>query len=169
MNGHAHERAVDLISRRKVEGVSGADARWLEAHFAECEDCVQYDLALNGAEHALRSNLVMASPALVLATQARVRARAAQIRERDSRLFLIAISFGMGVAFSTLSAWVWWKVGAWVVERWSLPASIVGPGIVLAWLLPAICLGMLLMAFPHSAFEDSVMQSLVKDRQKGMQ
>jgi hypothetical protein len=33
--------------------------------------------------------------------------------------------------------------------------------------LPAMCLGAFLIAFPHSSFEDSVMQSLLKERQKG--
>jgi hypothetical protein len=169
MNGHKHGRAVDLLSQREVEGIAEADARWLELHLAECEDCAKYELALSDAERVVRSFTAMASGALIESTRLRVRARAEQLRERESRLFLIAISFGMGVAFSTVSAWIWWKVGGWVVERWSLPASIVGPGMALAWLLPAICLGVFLVAFPHSEFEGSVMQLLVKDRQRGIQ
>ena len=93
----------------------------------------------------MRSFTVMASASLVQSTRVRVHARAQQLRERQSRLFLMAISFAMGVVFSTLSAWVWWKVGGWMVEQWSLPASIIGPGVVLAWLLPSICLGVLLV------------------------
>jgi hypothetical protein len=169
MNGQEHRRAVDLLSLREVEGIAENDARWLESHLAECVDCAKYQLAMSDAEQAVRSITVMASASLVESTRSRVHARAEQLRERETRLFLIAISFAMGVAFSTLSAWIWWKVGGWVVERWSLPASIVGPGMVLAWLLPAVCLGVLLVAFPHSAFEGSIMQTRVKDRQRGMQ
>jgi hypothetical protein len=169
MNGEEHGRAVELISLREVEGIAENDARWLESHLAQCEDCAKYQLATSGAETAVRSITVMASASLVESTQAKVHARAEQLRERESRLFLIAISFAMGVAFSTLSAWIWWKIGGWAVERWNLPASIVGPGMVLAWLLPAVCLGVLLVAFPHSAFEGSIMQTMVKDRQRGMQ
>jgi hypothetical protein len=169
MNGHEHERAVDLINRREVEGVSGADARWLESHLAACKDCSEYGFALNGAEQAMRSFTVMAPAALVESTRARVHARAIQLRERESRRFLIAISFAMGVVFSTMSAWAWWKVGGWMVERFSLPSSIVGPGVVFFWLVPAILLGRLLVEFPESKFEGSVMQLLMKDRQRGIQ
>jgi hypothetical protein len=169
MNGHEHDRAVDLINRREVEGVSEADARWLESHLAACEDCSQYELALSGAERAMRSFTVMATGSLVESTRARVHARVVQLRERDSRRFLIAISFAMGVVFSTLSAWAWWKVGGWMVERFSLPSSMVGPGVVFFWLVPAILLGVLLVEFPESKFEGSVMQLLMKDRQRGIQ
>src|ERR1022692_1330590 len=100
----------------------------------------------------MRSFTVMASASLVESTRARVHARAAQLRERQSRRFLIAISFAMGVVFSTLSAWAWWKVGGWMVERFSLPSAIVEPGVVFFWLLPAVLLGVLLMAFPESNF-----------------
>jgi len=169
MNGHEHERAIDLISRREIEGVTEAEARWLESHLAECGDCSQFELVLGSAEQAMRSFTVMASGSLVASTQSRVHARAVQLRERDSRRFLIAISFAMGVVFSTLSAWAWWEVGGWMVERLSLPPAIVGPGMVFFWLLPAVLLGTVLLAFPESKFEGSVMHLLMKDRQRGIQ
>jgi hypothetical protein len=169
MNGHEHQHAVELISRREIEGVSEAEARWLGSHLAECEQCSEYEFALGSAEQAMRTFTVMATGSLVASTQARVRARAAELRERESRRFLIVISFAMGVVFSTLSAWAWWKVGGWMVERFSLPSAIVAPGVVFFWLLPAILLGVLLMAFPESNFEGSVMQLLMKDRQRGIQ
>jgi anti-sigma factor RsiW len=168
MNGHEHERAADLMSRRGVEGISEADGQWLEAHLTTCEECASYELALGAAEQAMRSFTVMASASLVESTRARVHARAVQLRERDSRRFLIAISFAMGVVFSTLSAWAWWKVGGWMVESFSLPSSIVGPGLVVSWLLPAIFLGVMVVAFPESKFEGSVVQLFMKDRQKGI-
>jgi predicted anti-sigma-YlaC factor YlaD len=169
MNGHEHERAVDLISRREIERVTEAEARWLESHLAECAECSQFELAMGSAQQAMRSVTVMASAGLVESTRARVRARAVELRERESRRFLIAISFAMGVLFSTLSAWAWWEVGGWMVERFSLPSAIVGPGVVFFWLLPAVLIGVLLMAFPESSFEGSVMQLLMKDRQRGIQ
>ena len=103
MNGHEHERAVDLISRRDIEGVTQAEARWLELHLAECAECSGFELAMGSAEQAMRSVTVMASAGLVESTRARVRARAVELRERESRRFLVAISFAMGVVFSTLS------------------------------------------------------------------
>jgi hypothetical protein len=169
MNGHEHERAVDLITRREVEGVSESDARWLASHLAACEECASYELALSGAERAMRSFTVMASASLVESTRARVHARAAQLRERESRRFLIAISFAMGVVFSTMSAWAWWKAGGWLVEHFGLPSALVAPGLVMFWLLPAIVLGIFVFAYPESNFEGSVMQLVLKDRQRGIQ
>jgi len=169
MNGNEHERAMDLLTQRDIEGIAENDARWLASHLAECPECASFELALSGAEQTLRSVTVMASASLVESTRARVHARAEQLRERQSRLFLIAISFAMGVVFSTMSAWVWWKVGGWVVERFGLPSAIVAPGLVLFWLLPAIVLGTFLLGFPESKFEGSMMQLLLKDRQGGIQ
>ena len=169
MTGHEHERAMDLITLRDVEGISQGDVQWLDAHLAGCQECGSFELAMSDAEQALRSSPVMASALLVEATRARVHARAEQLRERESRRFLIAISFAMGVVFSTMSAWVWWKVGGWMVERFNLPSVIVGPGLVVSWLLPAIFLGVMLVAFPESKFEGSVMQLFMKDRQRGIQ
>ena len=55
-----------------------------------------------------------------------------------------------------------------MVERFSLPSVIVGPGLVLFWLLPAMVLGAILFAFPESGFEGSVIQLFMKDRQRGI-
>jgi len=169
MNGHEHERAVDLVSRREVEGIAESEAHWLESHLAACEDCAQYEFALSGAEQAMRSFSVMASASLVESTQARVHARAVELRERESRRFLVAISFAMGVVFSTLSAWAWWKVGGWMVERFSLPSAIVGPGVVFFWLLPAIVIAVLLVAVPPAALDGSLVQRFMRERLRGMQ
>ncbi len=165
MNGH--ERAMELITQRDVEGITESDAAWLESHLDGCAECAGFAVAMGDAEQAVRSVTVMASAGLVASTQARVQVRAAQLREREARRFLIAISFAMGVVFSTASAWAWWEVGGWMVERFSLPSVIVGPGLVLFWLMPAIFLGVLVVASPESNFEGSVLHLLLKDRQKG--
>ena len=169
MNGHEHERAMDLIFRRDVEGIGQDEGQWLESHLATCQDCAGFELAMSDAAQALRSFPVMASSSLVEATKARVHARAEQLRERDARRFLIAISFAMGMVVSAISAWAWWKVGGWMVEQFSVPSTIVGPGLVLFWLLPSIFLGVMLVAFPESGFEGSVMHLFMKDRQRGIQ
>jgi hypothetical protein len=169
MNGHEHERAVDLLTRRDVEGIPDDDSRWLEIHLQECEECASFDRALSRAEHALRSFTVMASASLVESTRNRVHARAQQLREHQSRMTLIAISFCLGVVTSTLTAWVWWKFGGWVAERLGLPESIVEPGVLLFWLLPAVVIAVLMITVPPAAFEGSLMQRYMRDRSRGMQ
>ena len=168
-NGNGHERAIDLLTRREVEGIAEADARWLEVHLAACEDCAAYELAISGAERAIRSVTVMASASLVESTRARVHARAEQLREHESRMVLIGVSFCVGVLTSTLTAGVWWKIGGWVVQWLGLPAGIVEPGVLLFWLLPAIVIAVLLVVFPPSALEGTMMHRLLKERVRGME
>ncbi|HEY4961080.1 MAG TPA: hypothetical protein VII29_09500 [Terriglobales bacterium] len=169
MNGQEHGRAVDLISRREVEGIADTDERWLESHLAACEECASYELALSGAERAMRSFTVMASASLVESTRARVHIRAQQLAEQQARTVLIGVSFCLGVITSTLTAWVWWKFGGWVAQSLGLPSGIVEPGILLFWLLPAIVIAVLLVAFPPSAFDGSLMQRFMRERLRGMQ
>jgi hypothetical protein len=148
MTNHEHERAVDLITRRGVEDIAAIDTVWLESHLSECSECAEFAGLAESAGHLLRSVAVTASPALVATTQARVHARAEQLREHQARVVLVAVSFCLGVLFSTASAWLWWKAGDWVVDRLGLPHSIVAPGVLLFWLLPAIAVAVLMVAVP---------------------
>jgi predicted anti-sigma-YlaC factor YlaD len=169
MNGNEHDRAVDLVMLRDLEGMADADARWLEIHLQECEECAGFDRALSGAAHTVRAVTVMASAALVDSTRARVRVRAQQLRERQARTMLIAVSFCLGVVTSTLTAWVWWEFGGWVADRLGLPSGIVGPGVLLFWLLPAIVIAVLMVTCPPTLFEGSLMQRYMKDRLRGIE
>jgi hypothetical protein len=169
MNGKEHDRAIDLLMRRDVEGMADADAQWLEMHLQECEECASFDRAMSGAAHAVRSVTVMASGSLVESTRARVHARAQQLREQQARTMLIAISFCLGVVTSTLTAWIWWKVGGWVAQALGLPSGIVEPGVLLFWLLPAVVIAILMVSVPPASFEGSIMQRFMKDHAKGLQ
>ena len=169
MNGNQHDRAIDLLMRRDVEGIADADARWLEMHLQECEECASFDRAMSGAAHAVRAVTMMAAAALVESTRARVHVRAQQLREQQARTMLIAVSFCLGVVTSTLTAWVWWEFGGWVADRLGLPSGIVEPGVLLFWLLPAIVIAVLLVTCPPTLFEGSLMQRYMKDRLRGMQ
>ena len=169
MNGNEHDRAVDLVMLRDLEGMADADARWLEIHLQECEECAGFDRALRAAAHAVRAVTVMASTALVESTRARVRVRAQQLRERQARTMLIAVSFCLGVVTSTLTAWVWWECGGWVADRLGLPSGIVGPGVLLFWLLPAIVIAVLMVTCPPTLFEGSLIERYMKDRLRGIE
>jgi len=169
MNGNGHDRAVDLLSRRDVEGIADTDARWLDSHLAECADCASFERALSGAENALRSFTVMASASLVESTRSRVHARAEQLRDHEARMVLIGVSFCLGVVTSTLTAWMWWKFGGWIAQALGLPSGIVEPGVLLFWLLPAVLVAVLLATRPPATFEGSLVQRFMKDRLRGMQ
>ena len=169
MNGDEHDRAADLLMRRDIEGMADADARWLEIHLQECEECAGFDRTLSGAAHAVRAVAVMASSALVESTRARVRMRAEQLREQRARSVLIAVSFCLGVVTSTLTAWVWWEFGGWVADHLGLPSGIVEPGVLLFWLLPAIVIAVLMVTCPPTLFEGSLIERYMKDRLRGIE
>jgi hypothetical protein len=169
MNGNEHGRAMDLLMRREVEGIAETEARWLASHLATCEECASFELALSGAEKAMRSFTVMASASLVESTQARVHALAQQLAEQQARAVLIGVSFCLGVITSTLTAWMWWKFGGWVAQSLGLPSSMVEPGVLLFWLLPAIVIAVLMVVIPPTAFEGSMAQRYMRDRLRGMQ
>jgi len=56
-----------------------------------------------------------------------------------------------------------------VAERLGLPVGIVEPGVLLFWLLPAIVIAVLMVVFPPSLSEGSLMQRFMSERQRGMQ
>ena len=169
MNSNDHGRAIDLLMQRDVEGIAQPDAVWLEAHRQACAECESFAQSLSFAENAVRSSSVMASAELVQSTQTRVHARADQLREQHARMVLITVSFCLGVLTSTLTAWIWWKSGAWVAERLGLPSGIVEPGVLLFWLLPAVAIAVLMVTIPPSTFEGSLVQRYLKDHVRGMQ
>jgi len=153
MTGNDHERAIDLIIRNGIDETTAADAAWLDSHLAQCSECAEYAEVFERTGQLLRSVAVTASPALVSTTQARVQARATQLREHHARVVLIAVSFCIGVLSSTASAWLWWRFGGWVAGRLSLSASLVAPGILFFWLVPAVVIAILMLAFPHPVFD----------------
>jgi hypothetical protein len=160
-----HDRAIDLITRRGVEGIAAPDTEWLESHLSGCAECSEYAVLADSTGRLLRSVAVTASPGLVTATQTRLRARALEMRERDSRLFLIGVSFCLGVLSSTASAWLWWRFGGWVAQLLGLPESIVGPGVLVFWLLPAIVIAVLVTFIPRTVFNNPLMLALARERE----
>ncbi len=169
MTNYEHERAIDLISRRGAEEIAAADAEWLQSHLAMCSECSEYAGDFDNTGRLLRSFAITASPALVSTTQARLRARALQLREQQTRMVLIAISFCIGAMSSAVSAWLWWKFGAWVVERLGLAPSIVAPGIFVFLLLPAVVIAALMLAFPHAGYEESFGRAWLREHDGGIQ
>ena len=165
MTDHEHERAIDIITRQGVDDIAARDTAWLKSHLAQCAECAEYAALVTNTGQLLRAVAVTASPALVATTQARIRARAAQLREHQTRVVLIAVSFCIGVLSSTISAWLWWRFGGWVAGRLSLPASIVEPGMFVAWLLPAIVIALAMLASSRPVIDRSVTLAMLGEQE----
>ena len=169
MTNRDHERALELIMRRGTEEIAAAHEEWLQAHLAACSECASFAADFGDAAGLLRAVSISATPALVAGTQARVRARALQMQEQQSRMVLIAISFCLGVLSSVTSAWLWWKFGGWVADRFGLSQAIVQPGILLFLLLPAVVIAVMMLAFPRQTLEESFLGALAKQHEGSKQ
>jgi hypothetical protein len=165
MSNHEHERAIDLITRRGTEDLAAAEVSWLASHLASCAECSGYSDDFDNTGRLLRATAITASPSLVASTQARVRAHAMHLHEQRSRMVLVTISFCLGAMSSAVSAFLWWKFGAWVAERFGLSQAIVQPGIMVFLVLPAIVIAGLMLAFPHPVVENPWIAALVRERE----
>ncbi len=87
------------------------------------------------------------------------------LQEQRSRTVLIAISFCLGAMSSAVSAWLWWRFGAWVAERFGWSQAIVQPGIMVFLVLPAIVIAGLMLALPHAPMEGQLMAALARERE----
>ena len=167
MTAREHERALDLIMRRGTEEIAAPESAWLNSHLSECSECANFAADCDSTGRLLRAVAVTASPSLVQATQTRVRARAAELQERHSRTVLIAISFCIGAMSSTVTAWLWWEFGGWVARKLALPASIVEPGVFVAWMLPAVVIAIAMLASSHPVIDRSLTMSILRGHQEG--
>jgi predicted anti-sigma-YlaC factor YlaD len=145
MNHTEHQRAVDLATESGIEGLTAADASWLQAHLSECSQCAAYAESLGWAQQALRSMAVVASPELVAATQARVRIRALELRERNARIAMLALSSLFCVLSSGASVWALLRGVEWLQARYNPATGWVESGVVLSWFLPATLVGVFLI------------------------
>jgi len=147
MSNSDHERARELVLLRDVEDISGGDAAWLASHLEGCSECAGFAEELDLTRRELRSQPVTASASLVTATQARVRQRAAELRDHEAKIFLIGISFCLGLLWSAGSAFVGWKLSGWIGDRLHVAPWIIATGLVVFWLAPAIAIAIGLLAY----------------------
>jgi len=142
MSGSDHERARELVLIGDIDEIAHGDALWLEAHLSGCADCSEFAEEFQQATRALRNMPVTASLALVTDTQTRVRVRAAELRDHEARMFLIGISFCLGLLWSAGSAFAGWKLSGWLAERIHVAQWAVAAGLVTFWLAPAIAMAL---------------------------
>ena len=141
MTNHDHERALDLIMRRGPEDIAAPDADWLESHLAACSQCAEYANDFDNTGQLLRTVAVTASPSLVAAdTATRARSRAVFAGTAIAHGADCDLVLPRRPVVGT-SAWLWWKFGGWVVERFGLPVFLLSRAFCFScccrrWLLP---------------------------------
>jgi len=138
MNENLHIRATQLISQRRVEGISSEEQTWLAAHLAACELCSAVQAQTAEALGAFRSMNIELPKNLAARTQLRVRLRAeelpAQNTGRALLLAIAAVSWVLGLASAPLV----WRGFAWLGGEFNLPDPVWQAGVVLWWLVPGV-------------------------------
>ena len=138
MTNDLHIRAQKLIAQQHIESVSSDDARWLNAHLAECESCAAEQHRLRDSLSALRTMHLDLPSNLASRTQFRVRMRAEELREKEPARKLIwavaAVSWVLGLVTAPLV----WRGVEWLGNATGAPKLILQAGFVLWWSVPPL-------------------------------
>ena len=140
MTENAHARAQELFAKSQVEGISGADRTWLDAHLRDCAECAREIVSTQELLGALRSVPVVVPRDLAARTQLRVRLRAQESApgtQQSSNIILWLIT-GMSWMLGIFSAPLVWRGFAWVGSHFSIPKLALEMGFVFWWVVPAL-------------------------------
>ena len=137
MKENSHERAIQLIDKMQVEGLSAEERDWLQAHLESCIQCQKRELETEHALRALRSAAPRFDVALVLATQMRARIRAREILENAARIRALWISCALSWVLGVVSAPLLWRGFASLGHRLAISRAVWMTGFALSWVAPA--------------------------------
>jgi hypothetical protein len=147
MTDKIHQRANDLLTRKRVEPLSSEDELWLSAHLAECDLCAVADAQIDQALSAMRTLRVTVPRNLASRTQMRVRMRAEELREHGTANRLIWAVAVMSWIFGLASAPLVWRGFSWLGNELHLPKPVWIAGVALWWVIPAlVATGVLVLA-----------------------
>ena len=143
----SHARAVALIAKERVEGISQTEQEWLATHLRECAQCTA---SAETTQQALRSLLalpVSAPRGLAARTQFRVRLRAQEMRSvRQPRWRLVYMMCGASWVAGAATAPYIWRGLEWLGHRAGVPDLVWKMGFGVWWALPAIIAAAILFA-----------------------
>jgi hypothetical protein len=138
MTEDIHERAIQLIDKRQVEGLTAEERDWLEAHLESCALCRNQALETERALQALRSAVPRFDVTLVLRTQMRARMRAHELIENAARMRALWISCALSWVLGVVSAPLLWRGFEWVGHRLAISRAVWMTGFVVSWVAPAV-------------------------------
>jgi hypothetical protein len=138
MTNDLHARAKTLIAQQHIEQLSPDDAKWLNAHLAECESCGAEQRQLRQSLSALRTMHLDVPRNLASRTQLRVRLRAEELREHGPANRLIWAVACMSWIFGLATAPFVWRGFQWLGGELHLPKLVWATGVVLWWAVPAL-------------------------------
>lgn len=138
MSEDIHERALQLIDKMQVEGLTAEERDELETHLESCAQCQRWARETALALRALRSAAPRFNPTLALRTQMRVRVRAREIYENAARMRALWISCALSWVLGVVCAPLVWRGFEWIGQRWAISRAVWITGFALFWGAPAI-------------------------------
>jgi predicted anti-sigma-YlaC factor YlaD len=145
MNSDPHTRARLLISLSGPE-TSNPERWWLASHLESCSSCREFADSSGQTIRALRGLSITAGARLVSTTQLRVRQRALDLQRRQERFWMICTCCAAVTFCSAITAAVLWRGFAWMGQQAGLPAPLWEGGFLVIYLMPAVLVGILLLA-----------------------
>ena len=138
MTENLHQRAQQLIEQSLVEGLSGDEQSWLDAHLRDCAECAKKTESTRDLLRAFRTVPVAVPRDLAARTQLRVRLRAQESAQTSGTGALLWIITAASWLLGILSAPLVWRIFAWVGARFDLPKLVLEFGFLLWWTVPAL-------------------------------
>jgi len=138
MSEEIHQRALQLIDKLRVEGLTAAEREELEAHLESCAQCQDKERQTELVLRAFRAATPRFDSSLVLRTQMQVRARAHEITENAARLRALWISCALSWVLGVASAPLMWRGFEWMGHRLALSRVVWITGFALTWIAPAV-------------------------------
>lgn len=138
MSEEIHQRALQLIDKLQIEGLTGAEREELEVHLNSCARCRESARETELALRAFRAATLRFDSSLVLRTQMQVRLRARELAENAARLRALWISCTLSWVLGVVSAPLMWRGFEWLGHRWALSRVEWITGFALAWIAPAV-------------------------------
>jgi anti-sigma factor RsiW len=140
MNREIHERARQLLTAHRVEGIQAAERDWLERHLASCTECASAAETLNDAIRSLRAFPVFADPELVRQTRLAVRSRAEQLQSARTQSTALWIATAVSSVLMILTTSFVWQTFAWLGRITQIPSPVWEVAFLMWWFLPATVL-----------------------------
>jgi hypothetical protein len=138
MKDNIHERALHLIDKMQVEGLTAEERGELEAHLEGCAGCRQGARQTELALGALRSAVPRFDVTLALRAQMRARVRGREMVEHAARMRALWVSCALSWVLGVVSAPLLWRGFAWIGQRWALSRPVWITGFALSWVAPAV-------------------------------
>jgi predicted anti-sigma-YlaC factor YlaD len=146
IHGNIHERAQQLISQERIEGIPASENIWLATHLQECESCTNFARNTSAALRSLQTIPIALPAGLAERTQFRVGLRAQQLRQHEPRRRALWIAAGVSWVTGVASAPFVWRLFAWLGEQAGVPKLVWEMGFGLWWAVPALLAAVVLLS-----------------------